>query len=465
MMQGSVLIVDDDKGMCELIEVSLTNAGFHVTCRTDAGEALDLLEQNEFDAVVTDLNMRGINGIELCTRITGQQPDIPVVVITAFGSLQTAVAAIRAGAYDFVTKPFDMEELALILNRAVQYRLLRAEVRRLRREVSQLRRFHGLIGESPPMKKLCDLIGRISDSEASVVITGETGTGKEVVARALHDVSRRAGGPFVAVNCAALPEPLLESELFGHVKGAFTDAKTARKGLFVEAEGGTLFLDEIGAMPLTLQVKLLRALQERAVRPVGGDREQPVSVRIIAATNRDLEAAVEAGSFREDLLFRINVIPILVPPLRTRGNDILLLAQHFLGECTARAHKQVVGLTAEAAERLLAYAWPGNVRELQNCIERAVALTRYEQLTVDDLPERVREHAPSRAIVFGDDLSELVPMEEVERRYVLRVLEAVGGNKTMAAEVLGFDRKTLYRKLDRYLPQSEGARVRDHPME
>jgi two-component system, NtrC family, response regulator AtoC len=451
-MQGKVLIVDDDRSMCDLLEAGLSKSGLEITTRTSAQEAMDLLSQMEFDAVVTDLNMGEINGLELCANISESQPDVPVIVITAFGSLDSAVAAIRAGAYDFVTKPFDPEQLILILDRGIQYRRLNAEVKRLRREVADARRFHGLIGESPPMKRLYDLIGRVADSESSVLITGETGTGKELVARALHQESRRHDHPFVPVNCAALPEQLLESELFGHVKGAFTDARAGRKGLFAEADQGTLFLDEIATLPLSLQAKLLRALQERTIRPVGGDKELSVDVRIVAATNRDLEAGVEAGTFREDLLFRINVIPIDLPPLRTRGNDILLLAQHFLQYFSARARKQVVGICSAAAEKLASYSWPGNVRELQNSIEHGVALTRYDQLTVDDLPQRIREHVPSKGIVLGEDLSQLLPMEEVERRYILRVVEAVGGNKTLAAQTLGMDRKTLYRKLESYLP-------------
>ena len=300
------------------------------------------------------------------------------------------------------------------------------------------------------MKAVYELLERVAESDASVLITGESGTGKEMVARALHRRGRRNAGPFVAVNCAAMPEALLESELFGHVKGAFTDARTARTGLFVKASGGTLFLDEIGELPLPLQPKLLRALQERAVRPVGSDDEVPFQVRLVAATNRDLETAVEERRFREDLFFRINVIHVEMPPLRARGSDVLLLAQHFLVKDAALAGKPVTGISAAAAEKLLAYSWPGNVRELQNCIERAIALTQFHEIAVDDLPERVRAYRGSQIVISADDLGELVPMEEVERRYVLRVLEAVGGSRTRAAKVLGFDRKTLYRKLERY---------------
>jgi two-component system response regulator HydG len=291
---------------------------------------------------------------------------------------------------------------------------------------------------------------KLADSDASVLVTGESGTGKEVVARALHRMGRRRNGPFIAINCAAMPEALLESELFGHARGAFTDARSSRTGLFVQSDGGTLLLDEIGELPMSLQPKLLRALQERHVRPVGGDSEVAFDVRLVCTTNRDLEEAIEEERFREDLFFRVNVVHVQMPPLRARGTDVLLLAQHFLVRYATQAGKQVVGISPAAAERLMAYTWPGNVRELQNCIERAVALTTFEQIAVDDLPEKIRAYRRSHVIVASDDPSELVPLEEVERRYILRVVEAVGGNKTLAAQVLGMGRKTLYRKLERW---------------
>jgi len=447
-MSGHILVVDDDRSMCEMLEESLVRRDFRVTWRTLADEALELAATEDFDVVVTDVRMRGTDGITLCTRIVETRPDLPVLVLTAFGSLETAVAAMRAGAYDFLTKPFELDALILALKRALQHRALREEVKRLRRVVNESQHLGEIVGTSPPMRRLFDLIERVSATDASVLIRGESGTGKELVAQVLHRRGRRASGRFVAVNCAAMPENLLESELFGHARGAFTDARTARPGLFVQAHGGTLFLDEIAELPLGLQPKLLRALQERTVRPVGGDAEVPVDVRIITATHRDLEAAIEERRFREDLYFRIHVIPIHVPPLRMRGNDILLLAQHFVGDFAAQTGKQVRGLTSAAAETLLAYSWPGNVRELRNSMERAVALTRYEQITVVDLPERIRERRRAR-FVTPDDPAELLPLEEVERRYIMTVLEAVGGNKTLAARVLGLDRKTLYRKLER----------------
>jgi two-component system response regulator HydG len=322
-------------------------------------------------------------------------------------------------------------------------------VKRLREAVSRPR-LDQIVGQSAAMRRVVELVDRVADSESSILVTGETGTGKELIARAVHEQSRRRGGPFVAINCAALPETLLESELFGHVRGAFTDARITRAGLFVQATGGTLFLDEVGELPVALQPKLLRVLQERRVRPVGGDREVPFDVRLVAATNQDLESRVAERRFRDDLYYRINVIHVALPPLRARGGDVLLLAQRFVERCATDTGKRVMGISAGAAERLVAYSWPGNIRELQNCIERGVALAQYETLVVEDLPEKIRSYHHSHVLVASEDTTDLVTMEEVERRYICRVMEAVGGNKTLAARILGFDRTTLYRKLEKY---------------
>jgi DNA-binding NtrC family response regulator len=449
-MRGRLLVVDDDLEMCRLLESALGKRGFVVATRQAAEDGFELCLAEDFDAVVTDLNLKGMSGLALAERIAANRPDVPVVVITAFGSLETAIAAIRAGAYDFITKPFEMEALELTLARAVQHRSLREEVKRLRRAVSEGGEGGELVGSSPAMARVREVIARVADSEASVLITGESGTGKEVVARALHAGSRRRGGPFVAINCAAMPEALLESELFGHAKGAFTDAISAKQGLFAQAHGGTLFLDEIGDMPLGLQPKLLRALEERRVRPVGSAHEVAFDARVVAATNRDLETAVEERRFREDLYYRINVIHVPLPPVRARGNDVLLLAQRFVEAFAAASGKKVTGLSAEAADRLLAYSWPGNVREVKNCIERAVALTEVEHICVEDLPEKIREYRRQPQIALPEAPEELVSMEEIERRYILKVLASVQGNKTLAAQILGLDRKTLYRKLERY---------------
>jgi len=449
-VKGSILVVEDDAALCRALDIGLRDGEFEVRAITAPQAALSEILHADFDAVLTDLNMPGMSGLELCQRIASERPDIPVVVLTAFGSMETAIGAIRAGAYDFITKPVDIEGLLLVLERAVQHRKLRQEVRRLRSAVERRSSPEELLGESPAILGVKSLVERVAEADATVLITGESGTGKEVVARALHRLSKRAKGPFVAVNCAAVPESLIESELFGHAKGAFTDARSSRPGLLVQAQSGTLFLDEIGELPLSAQAKFLRVLQERVVRPVGSDHEFNLDVRIVAATNRDLVQAVDEGRFREDLFFRIHVLPIELPPLRTRGADVLLLAQHFLNDFALRAGKDVQSLAPKAAELLLDYPWPGNVRELMNCIEHAVALARYEHVSPEDLPARVRNYRRSHIIVAGEDPAELVPLEEVERRYILRVMEAVAGNKRLAARVLGLDRKTLYRKLERY---------------
>jgi two-component system response regulator HydG len=441
-----VLLVDDDAPLCETLELGLTKRGYRAASCLSAADALARLSAEDFDVVVTDLNMRGTGGIELCERIVANRPDIPVIVLTAFGSLDTAVSAIRAGAYDFISKPVELDVLGIAIDRAAKHRELREEVRRLRREAVRSEPPGQFVGQSTAMRAVYDLMQRVADAETTVLVTGESGTGKELVATALHSLSHRRDHPFFTINCAALPEGVLESELFGHAQGAFTDGENERPGLFREAEGGTLFLDEIGDLPMTLQPKLLRVLQDRTVRPVGG---RPVNVRVIAATNRDLESAIEDGRFREDLYYRINVVHIDLPPLRSRAGDVLPLAQYFLRQFAGRADKNILGFSPAAAEKLVAYAWPGNVRELQNCIERSVALTRYDQIGVDDLPEKVRSYRSSHVIVAGDDPSELVRMEELERRYIVRVMEAVGGNKTAAARILGLDRKRLYRMLDR----------------
>jgi two-component system response regulator HydG len=449
-VSGRILVADDDRSMCELLQAGLARRGFEVSWRTDATAALAAISEGDFDVIVTDLNMPGVNGLELCERVTANRPDVPVVVITAFGSLDTAVAAIRAGAYDFITKPFEMDGLRLTLDRAVQHHRLRDEVKRLRQAVTESRGFGEILANSPLMRRVLDLVNRAAESDATALITGESGTGKELVARALHQHSRRHDGPFVAVSCAAMPEALLESELFGHVRGAFTDARTPRTGLLLQANGGTLLLDEIGDMPLGLQPKLLRAIEDRRLRPLGENTERPFDVRLVCATNRDLEADIEENRFRADLFYRINVIHVELPPLRARDGDILPLAQHFVQHFSRAAAKPVTGVSTAAAERLLAYTWPGNVRELRNCIERAVALTRFEEIAVEDLPEKVQNYRQSRVVVDLDDTAHLASMEEVERRYILRVLEAAGGQRTKAAQILGLDRKTLYRKLERW---------------
>ena len=448
MKKTEVLVVDDERDTCELLEMALARQGMQVTTCTTAADALEKIASRDFDVVLTDLSMPETSGLEVCERVIALRPDVPVVLITGHATLETAMGAIRAGAYDFVTKPIESKTLGVVVSRAVQHRRLREQIRMLRaaRDANQSL----IVGGSPVMRKVADLIDRVGDSDASVLIHGETGTGKELVARAVHNKSKRREGPFVAINCAAVPHSLLESELFGHARGAFTDAKTTRIGLFLQANGGTLFLDEIGELPIDVQPKLLRALQERKVRPVGDNREIPYDARIVAATNRDLENEVREKRFREDLYYRINVVKVEVPPLRSRGSDTLHLAHHFLKQFAERSGKPTLELSERAAERLMAYEWPGNVRELENCIEHAVALARFDQVTVEDLPEKLRGYLAGSFVATANDPTEIVTMEELEKRYLLRVFKLVGNNKSRAAEVLGIDRRTMYRKLERY---------------
>ncbi len=417
-----VFVIDDEKEMTDLIQLGLKKRGFTVMTFGAGADAIAALAEHDVDVVVTDLNMKGMTGLEVCQRIVADRPDIPVIMLTAFGSFETAVGAIRAGAYDFVTKPVEIEALAIAIRRAGEHRQLRGEVKRLREAVKTALGRGDLVGASPAMRHVYDLVEQVSATDATVLITGESGTGKELVARAIHERSHHKSKPFVTINCSAFPDALADSEL---------DAR------FQEASGGTLFLDEIGELAVAVQPKLLRAIQDHK------------AVRIIAATNHDLEGMVEDKRFREDLYYRINVIHIPLPPLRARGGDVLLLAQHMLRQYAVVLDKKVVGLSPAAADRLISYDWPGNVRELGNALQRAIAHAHFEELQVDDLPDKIR-HRSRASSLSGHDLTELLTLEEVERRHVLRVLEACNGNRTDAAKMLGLDRKTLYRKLLRW---------------
>jgi DNA-binding NtrC family response regulator len=452
-MTSSVLIIDDDSDHCELLEAVLARLGYTAESTTSATDALARAAARPYRVILTDLAMREMSGLDLCQQLLIAAPDVPVVVVTGDKTTEAAIEALRRGAFDYVTKPIDAKLLGMSLARSMHRSRVLAELDGLNNGAR--RQTPNLLGESVAMRRTLELIARVSRSETSVLIHGETGAGKELVARAIHDASARAAGPFVAINCAAVPANLLESELFGHSKGAFTDAKQSRSGLFVEASGGTLFLDEIGDMPLEMQSKLLRALQERRVRPVGSNSEVPFDARIFAATHRDLEAEVRAGRFRQDLYYRINVVCVDVPPLRERDGDILRLADHFLERFCMRAGRSRVRLSTQVAERLLAHDWPGNVRELENCMERLAALSRYDIAICSDLPASVRGTVNDERSVIGDLPEGLLDLAELERNHILKVLDRLKGNKSRAAELLGLDRRTLYRKLDVYRKQQE----------
>jgi DNA-binding NtrC family response regulator len=452
MSKPSILVVDDVPDECELLQLTLDQLGWDAEAETSAQAALDRVGQKDYDLVLTDVGMGEMSGLELCERLLGTRPDLLVIVVTGLTTMETAIGAMRTGAFDFLAKPVDPKLMSLALSRALKHRRLQDEIKRLRASVSPARGH--LVGESPAMKRVYDLIDRLGSTDPSLLIHGESGTGKELVARAIHNASGRSRGPFVAINCAAVPATLIESELFGHARGAFTDAKSARDGLFVQASGGTLFLDEVGEMPLDMQPKLLRALQERQVRPVGAAAEVAFDARIIAATNRDLETEVYEKRFREDLYYRINVVSLSLPPLRDRGSDVLLLAQAFLDKFSQRMKKPGLRLSTQVVDKLLQYNWPGNVRELENCVERMVALARFEEITVEDLPERLRAYRSEQFMLAADHAEEVVRLEELERRYIQRVLKLVDNNKSQAAELLGLDRRTLYRKIERW---QEGA--------
>ncbi|GJL55482.1 MAG: acetoacetate metabolism regulatory protein AtoC [Nitrospirales bacterium] len=453
--ENRVLIVDDDPDMRNVLRDILFDQSYHVEIAQDGQEALQRLDSEPYSIILTDLRMKGMDGLELLQHVTKKHPECNLIMMTAFGTVETAVEAMRQGAFDYLTKPIKTEELLVTVDKAMREALLRREVEQLRLQVRREFSFDQILGKSKPMREVFDLIRRVADSQTNILITGESGTGKELVAKAIHFNSRRRSAPFIPVNCAAIPEQLLESELFGHVKGAFTDAKSDKRGLFEEAQGGTLFLDEISELPMMLQAKLLRAVQEREIRRVGATRSIPIDVRIIAATNVKLAEEVKEKKFREDLYYRLNVIEIRLPSLRDRKEDIPLLVHGLLHKSLAAQHKSVTEVMQPALARLLDYQWPGNVRELENVIERAATLCQGNIITLEDLPPIIREVRGEGQLV-EDAVDRLLPLEELEQAYIRRILEKMGGNKYQAAQVLGIDRKTLYRKLSE---MEEQARV------
>ncbi len=459
-----VLVVDDAETIRDLLSEFLKEHGFEVSGAADGQAGLDLLKARRFDLFFVDLVMPGMGGIDMLREARDLGIHTPAIVITGFGTIQTAVEAMRLGAYDYITKPFILEELLMTVNRALEYYKLQRENASLKRQLKERYNFRRMIGNSLPMQELNRVIEKVADTDSTVLISGESGTGKELVARTIHFNSSRANGNFVPVNCAAIPRDLIESELFGHEKGAFTGATNMRIGRFELANGGTILLDEIGELPPALQVKLLRVLQEREFERVGGTRTIKVDVRFLAATNRDLEKATRDGAFREDLYYRLNVIPLRIPPLREREDDIPLLLDHFMTEFCRKRKKTPLKISPVAAEILKGYPWPGNVRELENAVERMVILNDRGTITIDDLPEHVRKHAapPARqAPANGADAAGLPAslqwtpsgidlngvLDELERSLILQALDKSGGVKNKAAALLGLNRTTLIEKI------------------
>jgi two-component system response regulator HydG len=455
-----ILVVDDEPDACDAWRVALASDGYDVTAETSARAALAGMASQHFDLVVTDIVMAEMSGLELCRSISEGPHPVPVILITGRGQMETVILALRAGAIDFLSKPVDGRALSAAVARAL------ALTRRAKPKTAMTgqsrrpepRQFVDpslLLGHSAAMREVYRLVSDLTGSLASVLLQGESGTGKEVIAHAIHDSSQVKAGPFVALNCAAMPAGLLESELFGHARGAFTDAKRTSKGLFVAANGGTLLLDEIGELPLEMQPKLLRALQERTVRPIGGRDEIPFDCRLLTATNRDLAREVTAKRFREDLYYRLDVVRITVPPLRERGSDILTLARYFLSQF-AKGARRNARLSPAVEQVLLAYRWPGNVRELENCIERASAMAHADELTVEDLPNKIRSFEASQLLAPREkNGADVISLNEVERRHILRAIEISAGNKTAAAQMLGINRRTLQRRLKDF--EAEGT--------
>jgi DNA-binding NtrC family response regulator len=447
-MSQRILIVEDEAPMCELLLSIFSERGYEVEACSNGEAAIGRLEARDYALVISDIKLPGMSGLELLARIRVDWPELAVIIMTAFSSISSAVEAMKLGAEDYIGKPFQLDELAITVEKALERRSLRREVRDLRAEVRDRYNFSNIVGRSKPMLQLFDVIRRIAARrDASALIIGSTGTGKELVARAIHYNSDRKNAPFVPIDCSAIPETLLESELFGHQKGAFTGAHETRRGLIEEANGGTVFLDEINTLSPNLQVKLLRVLQERVVRRVGGREGISVDIRLVSASSQDLEGHVRRGEFRQDLFYRLNVVPVRLPDLKDRREDIPLLAQHFLQQFSQRQGEPPRRFTSDAMRILMAHSWPGNVRELENAVEHSLTMGSGETLTPDDLPPSV---TASERDVVEEALLENETLEELERRYILRVLEKMEGHQIKTAQLLGIDRRTLYRRLRQY---------------
>jgi two-component system response regulator PilR (NtrC family) len=453
-LTGDILIVDDERSMREFLGIYLKRSGHRVDAAANADAARKAMAAREFDVVITDLKMPDGSGLEVLSESKHLHPDTQVIVVTAYATAETAIAAMKAGAYDYLTKPFKVDEVGLVVERALERRVLQSQNVVLRDEIKGRYKLERLIGKSPPMQRVFEVIRKIAPARTSVLLIGESGTGKELAARAVHELSGRDADAFIAVNCGAIPETLIESEFFGHVKGAFTGANSERPGLFEAAHGGTIFLDEIGELPVPMQVKLLRVLQERKVKKVGGTQEKEVDVRVVAATNRDLEAEVEKGTFRQDLFYRLNVIQLRLPPLRERREDVPILVDHFVRKFAAEHGRKISGVDPDAMSALVNHSFPGNVRELENLIERAVTLAPADRIPLDTLPplnslSTAQPHlGPEPALPeAGMDLEKA--LEDFERGIIIKALERTGGNRTEAARLLGVTFRSLRYRLSK----------------
>jgi DNA-binding NtrC family response regulator len=446
---AKILIVDDDREMCQFLADLLSEEGYQVETVHDGPSAVERYRVESFDLTITDLMMPRMRGTELVRQLREIDPQALVLLITAFGSIESAVEAMHAGAFHYVTKPFRTDEILLQVNRALKQRHLQSEVQRLRQQVHSHYGFENIIGQSARMRQIFELVTRVSDLAVNVLILGESGTGKEMIARAIHQNSARAENSFIPINCAAIPETLLESELFGYVRGAFTDAHKDRRGLFQAAKGGVLFLDEISEIPLSLQAKLLRVIEDKEVRPLGANQGEKVDVRLVSACNRDLERLVQEGRFRQDLYYRLNVIRIDLPPLRERAEDIPILIEHFMRKFGNQSRRHLDGVEPEALAALTRYPWPGNVRELEHTIERAVLLGKRALIGLEDLPSSFAGRS-DEVFPVAEAVAKSYTLRDLERDYIMRVMETTNGNKTEAARILGVDRTTLYRKLEEY---------------
>ncbi len=456
MRRRKILVIDDDESLRRVLEYNLAQEGYAVLMASSGEQGLELLNREGADLVITDVRMAGMDGLQVMEAVRAQDPNIQVIILTAFGTIETAVEAMKAGAFHYITKPFNRDELKLTIRKALQLRDLERENVALRQSLQSRGSLQSIAADSPRMRQIVEMVQRVAPTETTVLILGESGTGKELIARAIHANSPRAEGPFVAINCAAIPENLLESELFGHVRGAFTGAIRDRIGKFEAADGGTLFLDEIGEMRPDLQVKILRALEERTVERVGDNRPIRVDVRVLAATNRDLTKAIQAGEFREDLYYRLNVVPLHIPPLRERREDIRALTQHFLKSLGAPSRLQV---EPEAFRALETYAWPGNVRELENALERALIFQREGAITLADLPDSIRAPKAKEAAALPVDLPDAgLSLEEVEKELILRALQKHDWNQSRAARYLGITRHTLLYRMEKHNIARPGGR-------